>query len=103
MLSKEQVRILRRSVKGVRMEELHGSEQDALRWLMEKGYCAADVRRSLDAIFATQEGQYALRTYEHEQLMERHTKRTWLRDAAMVLLGVVLYSLADLLLPLLGL
>lgn len=96
MLSEEQVRVLRRSVNGVRLDQLQGSEQDALLWLMDKGYCAADVRRDLEKIFATQEGLYVLRTYEHERIMERYTKRTWLRDALMVLLAAALAFAANL-------
>ena len=103
MLTDEQVSVLRRSINGVRMSKLTDAERSALLWLMNRGYCAADVQRSFDAIFATQEGLYVLRTYEHQRLMERHTKRTLLRDALMVLLGVILSLLADVLLPLLGL
>lgn len=103
MMTDEQVRVLRRSIKGVQMDELSGSEQDALRWLMDKGYCAANVQRRLNAIFATQEGLYALRTYDHERLMERHTKRTWLRDALMVLLGAILAVVAEMAASALGL
>lgn len=92
MLTKEQADMLRKSVKGVRFDSLNGHDADILRWLMAKPreYCAADVRRDLDAIFATQDGLCALASYEHEKIMEKRRRANPWIQVGLVLLGAVL-------------
>lgn len=96
MLTKEQADMLRRSVNGVRFSGLSEREKDVVLWLMAKPqeYCAADLRRDLEAIFATQDGLCTLATYEHEQVMERRRKLDLWYQVFLVALGAVLGQVA---------
>lgn len=98
MLTKEQADMLRRSVKGVRFSELSEKEADILRWLMDKPreYCAADVRRDLEAIFATQDGLCALATYDHERRMEKRRKLDLWYQILLLVVGSVIGQLVEL-------
>lgn len=98
MMTKEQAAMLRRSVDGVRFSELNEREGDVLRWLMAEpqGYCAADVRRDLEAIFATQDGLCALATYDHERIVERRRKEELWYQIFLVVLGAVLGQVVEL-------
>ena len=75
-LTDEQARMLRKSIKGVYFDRLSENDKDVLRWLMAKPreYCAADVRRDLDAIFATQDGLSVLAAYGHEKIMVKYRR-----------------------------
>ena len=91
-LTDEQARMLRKSIKGVYFDRLSENDKDVLRWLMAKPreYCAADVRRDLDAIFATQDGLSVLAAYDHEKIMEKNRRANLWYQAGLVVLGAVL-------------